>query len=57
MLVNRVKIMINPDKRRQFLDAITKLVHASREAKGVISYDICESTTEPNTFIAIEVYE
>ena len=57
MLVVRAKLVTKEDKREEFLAAITKLVHSSRETDGVISYDICEAVTEPNTFIATVQFE
>ncbi len=57
MLVVRAKLVSNPNKRQEFLSAVTDLVRASRGLEGVISYDICEAVTEPNTFIATVQFE
>ena len=50
-------LVVKPSRRVQFLTAVSKLVSASRMIDGVINYDICETTTEPNTFIAIVQFE
>jgi quinol monooxygenase YgiN len=57
MLVVRARLHVRPDKRADFLDAITDVIHDSRHVPGVSSYEICESITEPNVFVAVEVYD
>lgn len=57
MLVIRARLDIRPDMRIDFLDAITDVIHDSRHLDGVVSFEICESITEPNVFVSVEVYE
>ena len=57
MLVIRARLDVRPDMRSDFLDAITDVIHDARHLDGVFSFDVCESITEPNVFISIEVYE
>ncbi len=57
MIVIRAKMIVQPGKRDDFLRAVTQLVDTSRKIDGAVSYDICESITEPNTFLAMEIYE
>lgn len=57
MLVVRARLHVRPDRRADFLDTVTDVIHDSRHVPGVTSYDICESVTEPNVFVAVEVYD
>lgn len=57
MLVIRVRLDVLPAMRTDFLDAVTDVVHDSRHLEGVASFEICESVTEPNEFVSVEVYE
>ena len=57
MLVVRARLHVRPDKRADFLDTIVDVIHDSRHVPGVSSYEICESVTEPNVFVAVEVYD
>jgi quinol monooxygenase YgiN len=57
MLVVRARLHVRPDMRADFLDTITDVIHDSRHVPGVSSYEVCESVTEPNVFLLVEVYE
>lgn len=57
MLIMRGKVVVKPEAREAFLQAVGALALASRKNEGVVSYDVCESVTEPNTFVSIEVYD
>lgn len=57
VLVVRAWLHVRPDKRADFLDTITDVIHDSRHVAGVASYEVCESVTEPNVFLSVEVYE
>ena len=57
MLVMRGKVVVKPEAREAFVEAVQKLVAVSREGEGVLHYDVGESITEPNTFVSLEVYQ
>lgn len=57
MLLIRARLDVRPDKRADFLDAVSDVVHEGRHLDGVVSFDICESVTETNVFLSVEVYQ
>jgi quinol monooxygenase YgiN len=57
MLVLRFKVQCQPDKTEEALEAFKAVVAPSREVEGVISFDIARDLTDPNSIIAIEVFE
>ena len=57
MIVVRFKVQCQPDKAEQVLAAFTEAITPSRTVEGVISFDIGRDLTDPNSFIATEVFE
>jgi quinol monooxygenase YgiN len=57
MLVLRFKVQCRPDKTEEALEAFKAVVAPSREVEGVISFDIARDLADPNSIIAIEVFE
>ena len=57
MVVVRFKVRSQPDQSEQVLAALRDVVAPSRALLGVISFDIGRDVTDPNSFIATEVYE
>ena len=46
-----------PEKIEQALALFREIVAASRPLEGVVSFDIGRDVTDPDTFIATEVFE
>jgi quinol monooxygenase YgiN len=57
MIVQRFRGQIRPETTVEAVAAFAKVVAPSRAVEGVISYDICQDITNPNTILAIEVFE
>ncbi|MEX2614109.1 MAG: putative quinol monooxygenase [Gaiellaceae bacterium] len=57
MIVVRFKVKCQPDKAEQAMAAFQKMVAPSREVEGVISFDIGRDVADPDSFIAVEVFE
>ncbi len=57
MLVLRFKVQCQPDKTERALTAFKAVIAPSREVEGVISFDIAQDLADPNSIIAIEVFE
>jgi quinol monooxygenase YgiN len=57
MIVQRFRGKIRPEMTVEAVAAFAKVVAPSRAVEGVISYDICQDITDPNTILAIEVFE
>jgi quinol monooxygenase YgiN len=57
MLVLRFKVQCQPDKTEEALAAFEAVVAPSREVEGVINFDIARDLTDPNSIIAVEVFE
>lgn len=57
MVVVRFKIQCQPGKTQEVRAALVAVVEPSRATPGVITFDIAQDITDPNTFIAIEVFE
>jgi quinol monooxygenase YgiN len=57
MMVVRFKVQSQPEKTEQLRAAFEAVVAPSRKVSGVISFDIARDIANPNTFIAIEVFE
>jgi len=57
MIVLRFRAQCQPDKAEEALAAFRAVVAPSRELEGVISFDIGQDVTDPNTIIAVEVFE
>ena len=57
MIVIHFKVRAQPDKAAELKAALAAVVAGARATEGVVSFDIVEDMTEPNTFIATEVFE
>jgi quinol monooxygenase YgiN len=57
MIVVRFKVQSQPDKRDAVRAALEAVVAPSRNLSGVISFDIGQDLTDPNVFIATEVFD
>jgi quinol monooxygenase YgiN len=57
VLVLRFKVQCQPDKTEEALAAFEAVVAPSREVEGVINFDIARDLTDPDSIIAIEVFE
>jgi quinol monooxygenase YgiN len=57
MIVLRFKAQCQPQKIEEALAAFRAVVAPSREVEGVISFDIAQDVADPNSIIAIEVFE
>ena len=56
MIVLRFRGQCKPDKLEQALAAFREIVAPSRALEGVISFDVTQDVTDPNTVIVIEVF-
>jgi quinol monooxygenase YgiN len=57
MIVARFKVRCRPDRTAEVAAAIAAVEGPSRELSGVIHFDVARSLTDPNTLIAVEVFE
>jgi quinol monooxygenase YgiN len=56
MIVVRFKVKCRPEKTRQTRAAFEEVVAASRALDGVVSFDIGLDISDPDSFIATEVF-
>src|SRR2546423_1188241 len=57
MIVIRFKAQCRADKTEEALAAFEAVVTPSREVEGVISFDIGRDLVDPDSVIAVEVFE
>ena len=57
MIVVRFKVSCQPESLDDALKAFEAVVAPSRALEGVISFDIGQDLTDPNSIIATEVFE
>src|SRR5207244_12588499 len=57
MLVIRFKAKCQPDRTEEALRAFAAVVPPSRSLDGVISFDIARDLVDPDTVIAVEIFE
>jgi len=57
MIVVRFKVKCKPEKAHQAADAFREIVAASRGLAGVISFDMGRDLSDPDSFLAVEVFE
>jgi quinol monooxygenase YgiN len=57
MIVLRFKAQCQPDKTEEALAAFRDVVAPSRNVEGVISFDIGRDLSDPNTIVAVEVFQ
>jgi quinol monooxygenase YgiN len=53
----RFKVQCRPDRIEQALSAFRAVIAPSRQVEGVISFDIARDLADPNSIIAVEVFE
>lgn len=56
MIVVRFKVKCKPEKAEQLRAAFAAVVGPSRTVEGVLNFDIARDLTDPNAFIATEVF-
>ena len=57
MIVVRFKVQCQPDKADTVMAAFKEVVGPSRAVDGVISFDIGRDVADPNSVVAVEVFE
>ena len=57
MIVVRFKVQAQPSETEHVLAALRDVVGPSRQLDGVVSFDIGRDVTDPNVFVATEVFE
>src|SRR6202048_2604387 len=57
MIVLRFRVVCQPDKTDQIMAALREVIAPARAVEGVISFDIARDLTDPNAFIATEVFQ
>ena len=57
MIVVRFKVQCQPEKTEQVMAAFEEVIAPSRAVDGVVSFDIGRDVADPDSFIAIEVFE
>src|SRR6202022_254137 len=57
MVIIRFKVRCQPGKSDALVAAFKEVIAASRPLKGVISFDIGRDLSDPDAFIATEVFE
>jgi len=56
MIVVRFKVKCKPDKADELRTALQSVVGPSRKVQGAMHFDIGRDITDPNSFIATEVF-
>jgi quinol monooxygenase YgiN len=57
MLVLRFKVQCRAERTDEALSAFEAVVAPSREVEGVLSFDVARDLADPNSIIAVEVFE
>ena len=57
MIVVRFKVRCQPEKTEQAMAAFRDMIAPSRNADGVINFDIGRDLSDPDSFVAVEVFE
>jgi quinol monooxygenase YgiN len=57
MVIMRFKVRVHPEKSDEVRAALEAVIAPSRELEGVIHIDIAQHLSDPDTFIATEVYD
>lgn len=56
MIVVRFKVQSKPENAEQVMAAFEQVIRPSRKVDGVVSFDIGRDVSDPNSFIATEVF-
>jgi quinol monooxygenase YgiN len=57
MIVVRFKVQCQPEKTEQAMAAFQEMIAPSRAVDGVVSFDIGRDVADPDSFVAVEVFE
>ena len=57
MILVRFKVQCQPEKTEQAMAAFEEVIAPSQAVDGVVSFDIGRDIADPDTFIAVEVFE
>ena len=57
MIVVRFKVQCQPEKTEQVMAAFDEVIAPSRAVDGAISFDIGRDLSDPDAFVAVEVFE
>jgi len=57
MIVGRFKVECRPEWTDRIATAIAAVEEPSRQLPGVVHFDTARSLTDPNSFVAVEVFE
>lgn len=57
MIVVRFKVKAQPEKAQELRVAFESVVAPSRTVEGALHFDIAQDITDPNSFIATEVFQ
>ena len=57
MIVVRFKVQCRPDRTEQAMAAFEEVIAPSRAVAGVVSFDIGRDVADPDSFVAVEVFE
>lgn len=57
MIVVRFKMQSRPDKVDEVRSLLTDVAVASQSVEGVVSFEIGQDVTDPNSFVATEVFD
>ena len=56
MIIGRFKVKCKPEKTEQALALFKEIVTSSRPLEGTINFDMGRDITDPDSFIAFEVF-
>ena len=57
MIVVRFKVQCQPDRTDEVVAAMKDIVHPSRKLPGVLHFDVTRDVTDPDSILAVEVFE
>ena len=57
MIAIRFKMQCRAERAEEVASAFAAVVGPSRELEGVVSFDIGRDVVDPNSFVAVEVFE
>ncbi len=57
MLIVRVRVQVQPDKRQRFIDISTPLIAQTNAEPGCLFYSCYQDLADPNLFMFYEEYE
>jgi quinol monooxygenase YgiN len=57
VVVVRFKVQCQPEQTEQVVAALEEVIAPSRAVDGVVSFDIARDLSDPDSFVATEVFE